>query len=171
MTRLGMLLSVTLTVAVPLIPWEVAVMVAVPIATPVTEPPGEVTVEMLVAELDQPTESPLICFWLPSEYVAVAASEAIWPTPTVTEAGWTNIELIEGLMKKPLQDVRNGASAKPTATVSDNRQRSLMRRCPSVPGEDSTRLSTNDPPVSAKPISTPGEISRPAPASYARQLD
>jgi hypothetical protein len=162
-----MLLSVTLTVAVPLMPWEVAVMVAVPIATPVTEPPGEVTVEMLVAELDQPTEFPLICFWLPSEYVAVAASEAIWPTPRVTEAGWTNIELMEGLMKKPLQDVRNGASAKPTATVSNSLQRSLVGRCPPVPGEDSARRSTNELSVSAKPISTPDEISRLAPASHA----
>jgi hypothetical protein len=58
-TRLVMLLIVTLTVAVPVTPWALAVMVAVPRATPVTEPPGEVTLAMLVAELVQPTESPV----------------------------------------------------------------------------------------------------------------
>jgi hypothetical protein len=58
-TRLVMLLIVTLIVAVPLTPWAVAVMLAEPRATPVTEPPGEVTLAMVGAELDQPTESPL----------------------------------------------------------------------------------------------------------------
>jgi hypothetical protein len=59
MTRLVMLATVTVTVAVPVTPWALAVMVAVPRATPVTEPPGEVMVAMVVSELLQPTEFPL----------------------------------------------------------------------------------------------------------------
>jgi hypothetical protein len=59
MTRLVMLAIVTVTVAVPLTPWALAVMVAEPMATPVTEPPGEVTVAVVVSELVQPTESPV----------------------------------------------------------------------------------------------------------------
>ena len=60
MTKAVMLLIVTVTVAVPVTPWELAVMVADPWVTPVTEPPGEVTLAMLLAELVQPTEFPLI---------------------------------------------------------------------------------------------------------------
>jgi hypothetical protein len=60
MTKVVTLLIVTVTVAVPVTPWELAVMVADPWATPVTEPPGEVTVAVVVAELVQPTEFPLI---------------------------------------------------------------------------------------------------------------
>ena len=56
--RLVTFMGVTVTVAVPVTPWSVQVMVAVPVATPVTRPPGEVTLATLVCELDQPTELP-----------------------------------------------------------------------------------------------------------------
>jgi len=72
--KLFTFVMVTVTLAVPLTPWSLAVMVAVPVATPVTSPPGEVTVATLVFELVQPTEFPEIVFELPSEYLAVAVN-------------------------------------------------------------------------------------------------
>ena len=113
--------GVTVILAVEVTPWELAVMVAVPVETPVTRPPGEVTVAMLVAELVQPTWSPEIVFWLPSEYLAVAVSWTVLPTEIVAAEGVMKIELIEGLIKKPLQphQVMQRRETKPA--VSTNR--------------------------------------------------
>jgi hypothetical protein len=95
--------GVTVTLAVELTPWELAVMVAVPVETPMTRPPGDVTVATLVAELVQPTWSPEIVFWLPSEYLAVAVSWTVLPAEIVAAEGVMKIELMEGLIKKPEQ--------------------------------------------------------------------
>jgi hypothetical protein len=92
---------------------------------------------------------------VPSEYVAKAASETCWPTPTVAAEGWINIELIEGLMKKPPQDVRNGHTSKLTAATSTSCRPNRVRRCSSAPEKNLPHLSTNELPVPAEPISTP----------------
>ena len=96
-------------------------MVAVPVETPVTPPPGEVTVAMLVAELDQPTDSPEIVFELPSEYLAVAVSWTKLPMEIVAAEGVMKIELIEGLIKKPEQPAQVMQRTRATPTVSTNR--------------------------------------------------
>jgi len=58
--------TVTVTLAVPLTPSALAVMVAAPVATPLTRPPF-VIVAMVSSELDQPTVDPESCDLLPSE--------------------------------------------------------------------------------------------------------
>jgi hypothetical protein len=94
--------TVTVTLAVPLTPSEVAVMVAVPVATPVTRPPF-VIVATVSFELDQPTVEPESWLLLPSEKVPVACSCCEPLMATVVEAGVMKIELMEGFMKKPVQ--------------------------------------------------------------------
>jgi hypothetical protein len=91
------------TVAVPVTPWSLTVIVAVPELTPVTSPPGEVTVATVVSEDDHPTSDPEIVFWLPSEYFPVAVSWVELLTATVAAAGFTKIEPSVGLIKKPEQ--------------------------------------------------------------------
>jgi|SRR5580704_12109019 hypothetical protein len=102
-------------------------MVAVPVATAMTCPPGDVTVATVSSELDQPTVDPEIVFWVPSEYVAVAVSWTVLFTARVDEAGVMKIELMEGLIKKPLQaaDVRHRTTA---MAVAGTDPRPIRRR-------------------------------------------
>jgi hypothetical protein len=64
---------VTVTVAVPLFPSLVAVIVAEPAATPVTRPPDEI-VAMPVLELDHVTARPVSTLLFASYAVAVSCT-------------------------------------------------------------------------------------------------
>ena len=105
-------------------------MVAVPMAIPVTSPPA-VTEAIVASELDQPTEEPLRVFELPSEYRAVAISWTVLVVETVAVGGVTNIELIVGLMKKPVQpQLTQSSNAKPA--VSPKRILAAKEDCASL---------------------------------------
>jgi hypothetical protein len=110
----------------------VTVMVAVPVATPTTSPPGEVTVAIVSSELDQPTEDPEMGPELPSEYLAVALSWTELAMATVAEGGVMKIELMEGLIKNPLQlpNVMHKRRAK--LAVSTDGLRFNSRRTPTT---------------------------------------
>src|SRR5436309_2540846 len=79
----------TVTLAVPLFPSLVAVIVAAPAATPVTRPAAD-TVAIAVFELVQPTPRPLST--LPAASFGVALSCVVAPTKTFAVAGLTVTE-------------------------------------------------------------------------------
>jgi hypothetical protein len=76
----------TVTLAVPLFPSLVAVIVAEPAATPVTTPLDE-TVAIPVLELDHVTVRPVSTLLFASRAVAVSCT--VWPTVTLGAAGET----------------------------------------------------------------------------------
>ena len=82
-------------------------------------------------------------------------SGALWPTPMVAAAGVIYIELIVGLMKKPLQDDRNADGNRATATVSTSLWRTRFGRYPSALEENSPRLSTKKFPFPQNPFLLP----------------
>src|SRR5690348_16363340 len=80
----GRVLSLTVTLTVPLALSDVAVIVAGPTATPVTRP-VEDTVATVACELDQANEEPFLG-------LAVAVGCTVWPTSTVVLTGWTETD-------------------------------------------------------------------------------
>ena len=85
--------GVTLTLALPLWPSLVAVIVPEPAATPVTSP-LPLTVAKASLPLDQLTVRPES--GLPFASSGVAVSCSVWPTGTVADAGLTTTDAIAG---------------------------------------------------------------------------
>src|SRR5690349_7570128 len=85
--------DVTVTLALPLVPSLVAVIVVAPAATPVTRP-FPFTAATALLPLDQLIVRPDRGFPFASSGVAVSCS--VWPTGTAADAGLTTTDAIEG---------------------------------------------------------------------------